>query len=133
MGWSEAATRLIGGIGDHAVAAGIRLSAEKRARRAGAAAVEADHVRPFLDAHAAPAPGWSAAALARIARVPEMARPAVRRRAEANALEAGTVEITLEAVEAAIGEALDAMQRTMRSGGHGSEPDGKERDHGAGG
>ncbi len=133
MIWSEAATRLIGGIGDPAVAAGIRLSAEKRARRAGAAAVEVDHVRPFLDAHAAPAPGWNAAALARIARVPEAVRPAVRRRAEANALESGAVEITLEAVEAAVGEALDAMQRTMRSGGHGSRPDGKERDHGAGG
>ncbi|MEK7245816.1 MAG: universal stress protein [Pseudomonadota bacterium] len=133
MVWSEAATQLIGGVGDSTVASGIRLGAEKRARRAGAATVEVDHVRPFLDAHAAPAPGWSAAALARIARVPEMARPAVRRRAEANALEAGAVEITLEAVEAAIGEALDAMQRTMRSGGHGSRPDGKERDHGAGG
>ncbi|MBI2977285.1 MAG: universal stress protein [Rhodospirillales bacterium] len=132
MSWSETATQLIAGISDPAVAAGIRLSAEKRARRASAATVGVDHVRPFLDTHAAPAPEWSAAALARIARVPEVVRPAVRQRAEADALEAGAVEVTLEAVEAAIGEAREAMQRTMRSGGHGSRRGEKELDHGAG-
>lgn len=126
MSWSETATQLIGGIGDPTAAAGIRLSAEKRARRAGAATVGVDHVRPFLDACGAPAPGWSAAALARIARVPEMVRPAVRRRAEADAVEAGAVEITLDGVEVAIREAREAMQRTMRSGGHGSQLGEKE-------
>jgi nucleotide-binding universal stress UspA family protein len=132
MSWSETATQLIAGIGDPAVAAGIRLSAEKRARRMGAAMVGVDHVCPFLEAHAAPAPGWSAAALARIARVPKVVRPAVRQRVEADALEAGAVEVTLEAVETAIGEAREAMQRTMRSGGHGSRRGEKKLDHGAG-
>jgi nucleotide-binding universal stress UspA family protein len=131
--WSEAATRLVGEIDDPAVAAAIRLNAEKCARRAGAAAVEVVHVRPFLETHAAPPPGWNAAALARIAKIPAMVRPAVRRRAEAAAIEAGTDAVTLEAAEAAITESLDAMQRTMRSGGHGSRLDGKERDRDASG
>ncbi|MBI4182593.1 MAG: universal stress protein [Proteobacteria bacterium] len=88
---------------------------------------------PAVAACAAPEPGWSAAALARLARVPEPVRPALRRRAEAAALEAGTAEITLEAMEAAIAEGRLAMKQTMRSGGHRSRRGGKERDHGAGG
>jgi nucleotide-binding universal stress UspA family protein len=134
FGWSEAATQMMGGIGNSAAAAGVRLSAEKRARRAGAAMVGVDHVRPFLDAHAVAAPRWTAAALARIAQVPEMVRPAVRRRAEAAALEAGSVEVTSEALEASIADARCAMRRTMCSGGHGLRRRGEEgEDHDAGG
>ncbi len=133
ISWSEEATRLIDGIGDSAIATGIRLSVEKRARRAGSAMVDAAHVRPFLDSYTGPAPRWSAAALARIGRVPAIVRAAVRRRAEANAIETGASEITMELVEAAIAEARSAMQQTMRSGGHGARRTTEEPGHGAGG
>ncbi len=46
VGWSAGAQALLGGVGD--MAASIRLRAEKRARRDGAATVTPDHVRPFL-------------------------------------------------------------------------------------
>lgn len=131
IGWSEAAAQLIEEIDSPTIAAGVRLSAEKRARRAGAATVGVDHVRPFLDAPAAAAPEWNAAALARIAAVPEIVRPALRRRAEACVLEAGSGEVTLEAVEAAIADARCAMQLTMRSGGHGSQRRREEKNRGA--
>jgi len=116
--WSAEAARLLKAVGDPAAGTSIRLRAEKRARRAEATVVEAAHVRPFLDESAAPAPNWNAAALARLARVPDMVRGATRRRVEAHALEAGASEIGAEIVEAAIADGRDAMDRAMRAGGH---------------
>jgi hypothetical protein len=75
-------------------------------------------VRPFLEAAAPSAPRWSAAALARLARVPEMVRRAVRLRVEAAVEESGSTEVTLEAVEATLADSRKAMHRTMRAGGH---------------
>jgi nucleotide-binding universal stress UspA family protein len=115
--WSDEATALLEGLEESAAAA-VRLRAEKRARRASAATVEARHVRPFLDAAGPSAPRWSAAALARLARVPEMVRRAARSRVEAAVEEAGHSEVTLEAVEAALADSRKTMQRTMRAGGH---------------
>ncbi|MFQ5774493.1 MAG: universal stress protein [Kiloniellaceae bacterium] len=116
--WSQEAARILDPVGDPTANASIRLRAEKRARRAGAKVVQADHVRPFLEESAAPAPAWSAAALARLARVPEMVRGSVRRRVEAHALEAGSTEVSIEIVESAIDEALGVMAGAMRTGGH---------------
>jgi nucleotide-binding universal stress UspA family protein len=129
--WSDAAARLVDAVGDPGTTAGIRLRAEKRARREGAAVVAPEHVRPFLDPEAAPAPAWSAGALARLARVPELVRTSVRGRIEALAQEAGVAEVTLEIAETAIAESRRAMDRAMRAGGHTSDrSDGG--DHGQG-
>jgi len=116
--WSRAAARLLDKIGDPSVNASMRLRAEKRARRAKSKEVLAEHVQPFLDDEAGPAPVWGAAALARLARVPDMVRNPVRRRIEAHAREAGAAEITVAIVEAGIAESRRAMEGSMRDGGH---------------
>jgi nucleotide-binding universal stress UspA family protein len=116
--WSPEASVLLDSIGDATLAAGIRLRAEKRARRATAEEVLPDHVRPFLDMDAGAALPWSAAALARLARVPDMVRGSLRRRIEAHASEAGAAEVTEGIVEAAIEESRRVMTRAMRTGGH---------------
>ncbi len=118
LDWSDGANALIAKIGDASVVTSIRLRAEKRARRDAAAEVTADHVRPFLDETEAPAPVWTAAALARLARVPEMVRGSVRRRVEAEAAVSGVTEVTPEIVEATIEESRKVMEQAMRAGGH---------------
>jgi nucleotide-binding universal stress UspA family protein len=116
VGWSAGAQALLGGVGDAAMAASIRLRAEKRARREDARTVTAEHVRPFLDDQVAPALTWTAAALARLARVPEMVRETVRGRVEASARERGVTEITLEVAEAGLARAKRALEEAMASG-----------------
>jgi len=128
IAWSDDARALIETVGDPSVAVSVRLRAEKRARRAGAELVAPDHVRPFLES--AEALAWSAAALARLARVPEMVRPMVRRRIEDAARDGGASEITLDLVEAALERSRSAMGGAMRSGGH---PGGKGGDQGGAG
>jgi nucleotide-binding universal stress UspA family protein len=118
LAWSEEAARLLQTVGDPSVHTSIRLRAEKRARRAKSKEVMAEHVRPFLEDEASPAPVWSAAALARLARAPDMVRNPLRRRVEAQAREAGTTEITVETVEAGIAESRRVMEGAMRGGGH---------------
>jgi nucleotide-binding universal stress UspA family protein len=118
LAWSEQAARLLETVGDPSVNTSIRLRAEKRARRAKSSEVMAEHVRPFLEDEATPAPVWSAAALARLARVPDMVRNPVRRRVEAEAREQGVQEITAETVEDGIAESRRVMDGSMRAGGH---------------
>ncbi len=118
MNWSGAAARLLERVGDPSVNTSIRLRAEKRARRAQSTEVLTEHVRPFLEDESGPAPVWAAAALARLARVPDMVRNPVRRRIEAHAREASAAEITVEIVEAGIAESRSAMEGSMRDGGH---------------
>jgi hypothetical protein len=118
LGWSEAAKELLAGNGDPLLASSIRLSAEKRCRREHGAEVLPEHVQPFLDSAANPAPVWSAAALARLTRVPEMVRSAVRRRVEAAAAEAGLNDISLELAERAMAESRAAMGQALETGGH---------------
>ncbi|MDP6708362.1 MAG: universal stress protein [Alphaproteobacteria bacterium] len=118
--WDEAAVALIDAIDDAAAARNVRLRAEKAARRQGDGRVTADHVRKFLE-NVAPgeeALDWSAAALARLARVPEMMRDATRQRIEAVARQQGASEIDLEVVEAGLVEARKAMAEAMSKGGH---------------
>jgi nucleotide-binding universal stress UspA family protein len=118
LSWSREAARLRERIGDPSVSTSVRLRAEKRARRAKSKEVLAEHVRPFLEDEAGPAPVWGAAALARLSRVPDMVRNPVRRRIEAHAREAGATEITVEIVETGIAESRRAMEGAMRDGGH---------------
>jgi nucleotide-binding universal stress UspA family protein len=118
MTWSAEAERLLASVGDPSVNTSVRLRAEKRARRTGAKEVTKDHVGPFLAETAAPAIVWRAEALARLARVPEMVRGSVRRRAEAHAQESGAPDVTLAIVEGAIEEGRAIMHGAMRVGGH---------------
>jgi nucleotide-binding universal stress UspA family protein len=118
MGWSDEARTMLEKNGDPSLCASIRLSAEKRARREGAGAVDVSHVQPFIDGGAAPAPVWEAAALARLSRVPEMVRNMVRRRVEAYAVEAGQPRISLQLAEEVMSESRKAMGGVMQQGGH---------------
>jgi nucleotide-binding universal stress UspA family protein len=117
IAWSGEASRLADAVEDASLAATVRLSAEKRARREGADEVAPDHVQPFLEAEGAL--HWSAAALARLARVPAMVREPARRRIEASAREAGASEVSLEIVEEGLAESRQAMGQAMVDGGHG--------------
>jgi hypothetical protein len=107
--WSDEATGLLAREPNAAVAGNVRLRAEKRARRQSSDEVLAEHVQPFLDDQGRPTPPWSAAALARLARVPEMIRDVVATRIEASARDRGAAEITLEIAEQAIAETRRAM------------------------
>ena len=130
--WSDAAERLVAKVGDPAAVNSIRLRVEKRARRDGASEILANHVQPFIDAGAAPAPVWNAAALARINRVPDMVRNQVRRRAEDHAYDAGAAEVDTDCVEAAIAQSRQAMESMMTSGGHKLGIGPGKKDYGAG-
>ena len=116
--WSAEAMRLLDGVADTSLAATVRLRAEKRARRDDAVVVLEEHVRPFLEDDGVLSMTWTAAALARLARVPEMVRGSVKRRIEVNARDAGLGEVTLEAVEDGLAESRCVMESTMGAGGH---------------
>ncbi|MBI4273938.1 MAG: universal stress protein, partial [Rhizobiales bacterium] len=116
--WTAAAKALVESHSDASAAADIRLRAEKRAQRNGADEVTTDHVQPFLGTQTDVLPTWVAAALARLNRVPEMAREAVRKRAEAHARDAGNAEVTTETVEAALADSRMVMEQVMHAGGH---------------
>ncbi len=118
LAWSKDAKALLDRVGDPIAASSVRLGAEKRARRDGAVEVGPEHVRPFLEEGAAETPEWDSAALARLSRVPEMVRGAVRRRAEAYAVEAKAERVSLEVAEDAITESKQAMGGAMHAGGH---------------
>lgn len=118
LDWTADAEALLARHADSAEAATIRLRAEKKARHDGAASVEAAHVEGFLADAEAGAPAWTAAARARLARVPEMVRPALRRRTEDLARESALQEITDQLVERAIIDSRAAMADQMALGGH---------------
>jgi Zn-dependent oligopeptidase len=115
--WRREAEKLLATVPESA-RQGIRLRAEKKARRAAAAAVTAAHVAAFLGAQAAPPMRWAAAALARLAKVPEPVRDDARARIEAVVRGRGDTEVTLETAEAGFAEARQAMHEAMRAGGH---------------
>lgn len=118
--WSPQAEVLANSGGDASTVSAIRLRAEKRARRDGADTVLPAHVQPFL-AVSSPA-RWSAAALARLAQVPEMVRDMVRQSTEAEAADTAATEITPEILETVIAASRRKMERTMQSGGHPAPP-----------
>ncbi len=116
--WSKQALALVDAIESPALAANIRLRAEKFAKREGAGEVEACHVRKFLGGDGAPSFEWSAAALARLTRVPEAMRDPTRARIEAVARGRRATEVTPEIVEAGLADARKAMHEAMKAGGH---------------
>ncbi len=116
--WSDAAEAEIAKLEDPSQVAGIRLRAEKRARREGAKEVGAEHVRAFVEAPTEATLPWAAAALARLTRVPEAMRDRTRARIEDVARQQGAAEVTLQIVELGLEEARKAMHEAMVKGGH---------------
>ena len=109
LAWSEAAEKLLDTVADDAVADNIRLRAIKRARRDHSGKVMPKHVTPFLDLADSERPTWSAAALARVTKVPQMVRETVKAGIEDLALERELTEISLELAEEGVAEARKAM------------------------
>jgi len=119
VSWSDDANKLLETVTDAAVADNIRLRAVKRARRDKALEVCVRHVTPFLDLADDDAPKWSAAALARLAKVPEMVRTTVRMEVEDLARERNLNPIPLDLAEEAITEVRKTMCPIPETGGEG--------------
>jgi nucleotide-binding universal stress UspA family protein len=107
--WSKAAEKLLATVADSAITDNIRLRAIKRARRDHSDTVMPKHVTPFLDLADSDRPTWSAAALARVAKVPAMVRETVKAGIEDLALERNLKDISLELAEEGVAEARKAM------------------------
>ena len=107
--WSKTAEKLMETIADEAVADNIRLRAVKRARRDKSAEVKPKHVRPFLDLADDDGPAWSAAALARLARVPAMVRDKVKDDVADIARERELSDVSLDLAEEVIAEIRKSM------------------------
>ncbi len=107
--WSKTAEELMETVADEAVADNIRLRAVKRARRDKSKQVKPKHVRPFLDLADDDCPAWSAAALARLARVPAMVRDKVKDDVDDIARERELSDISLELAEEVIAKIRESM------------------------
>ena len=115
VAWSAEATALVENYVEPAMKSGIRLRAEKRARREGSADVLAKHVSPFIDSKENAGDfTWAAAAMARLSRVPETMRDTARDRIEAAAVERGTIEISLDIAEAGLQASRKAMGKAVK-------------------
>ncbi|MBT4488636.1 MAG: universal stress protein [Rhodospirillaceae bacterium] len=124
LSWSPAAERLLETVAEPAVADNIRLRAIKRARRDHGGTVMPKHVTPFLDLAASDRPNWTAAALARVAKVPEMVRESVKAGIEDLALERDLKEVSLELAEEGVAEARKAMCPVPEAKAPDEKPDG---------
>jgi len=127
MRWSDEAVALLRTVEDLSVRGNLSMRAEKKARQEKCEAVEAKHIKPFLDAEApdsaAAAAGlpdsseihWQAAALARLMRVPEgFMRDRCKQSVENFAVQNGHAEITLEVAENGLKQARGEMEKTMK-------------------
>ncbi|MCP4983562.1 MAG: universal stress protein [Gammaproteobacteria bacterium] len=131
--WSDEATLLLRTVEDLSLRGNLSMRAEKKARAEKSGAVEAAHIRQFLqdtpvaesslpqDQQGQPADNlelhWQAAATARLMRVPRgFMRNKSKQRIEHYALANSLTEITLETVEAGLAEARKAMGQSMDGG-----------------
>ncbi len=116
--WSDAAKKRLLEIDDLTLRGNLSMRAEKKARQEGSRQVDVHHIEPFLEVpDLSEKPHWEAAALARLARVPEgFMRDAARQRIEACAARQGLPVITLETAEQGLAEARKAMERQMKGG-----------------
>src|SRR5574340_383623 len=132
MRWSDEAVALLRSVADLSVRGNLSMRAEKKARQEKSAAVQVQHIRPFLDTESpevpqssvlspAQLPGlselhWQAAALARLMRVPEgFMRDSCKQRIEDFARQNGQREITLEVAENGLKLARGEMEKTMKA------------------
>src|SRR5574340_475751 len=132
MRWSDEAVALLRSVADLSVRGNLSMRAEKKARQEKSAAVQVQHIRPFLDTESpevpqssvlspAQLPGlselhWQAAALARLMRVPEgFMRDSCKQRIEAFARQHGHREITLDVAEKDRKLARGEMEKTMKA------------------
>jgi len=115
--WSTKAQALLDKIQDQSLTENIRLRAEKRTIQAGSGTVEVSHVQHFLRPNEAATDEltWTAAALARLSRVPEPMRDGTRGRIEGVARQRRVSEISMEIVEAGLNDARREMQKAMGS------------------
>ncbi len=119
MRWDSDATQLLMGVEDLALRGNLSMRAEKRARGERSNRVTIEHIRPFVEDEGAPTERtlqWSAAALARLSRVPEgFMRDSSKARIETHAREQDLDEISLEVAEAGLEQARKAMQEQTNS------------------
>ncbi|VAX05354.1 Universal stress protein, partial [hydrothermal vent metagenome] len=114
MRWSNGATALLLTVDDLSLRGNLSMRAEKKARQENSATVEMTHIAPFIDSpvsdnEAAPI-HWQAAALARLARVPEgFMRDSSKQRIEEYARTLHTSDISLKVAEAGLQQAREAM------------------------
>ncbi|MCK5166157.1 MAG: PCP reductase family protein, partial [Rhodospirillaceae bacterium] len=109
VAWSDGARALLQTLEPH-LANNISFRAEKRARRDGATLIMPEHVAPFLQEDDAIAKiSWDAAALARLARVPEKMRERVKFHVEETAHEQGIQKVDFDMAEKVISD----IRRTM--------------------
>ena len=125
MRWSDEAVALLRTVEDLSVRGNLSMRAEKKARQEKCGAVEAKHIKPFLDTEipegaqsSVPGPlepHWQAAALARLMRVPEgFMRDSCKQSIENFARQNGHAEITLEVAENGLKLARGEMEKTMQ-------------------
>ena len=125
MRWSDEAVALLLTVEDLSVRGNLSMRAEKKARQEKCAAVEAKHIKPFLDSESPEIPQssvlspaqlhWQAAALARLMRVPEgFMRDSCKKTIENFAQQNGHDEITLEVAENGLKLARGEMEKTMK-------------------
>lgn len=125
MRWSDEAVALLRTVEDLSVRGNLSMRAEKKARQEKSGAVEAKHIKPFLDTEmpegaqsSVISPSelhWQAAALARLMRVPEgFMRDSCKKTVENFARQNGHDQITLEVAENGLKLARGEMEKTMK-------------------
>ena len=108
--WDEDATKLLMSVKDLSLRGNLSMRAEKRARGEKSNLVTLAHISYFVDSN------WSAAALARLAQVPEgFMRDSSKKRIEEYAQNSAESEITLEVAEAGLEQARNMMEEAMKS------------------
>ncbi|SEH07281.1 universal stress protein [Candidatus Venteria ishoeyi] len=109
MQWTAAAKELLNTIKDESLRSNLALRAEKKARAENTYCVDTAHLAAFLETEPAPL-HWQAAALARLARVPEgFMRDMSKQRIEDYAKTQQAEEITLELAEAGLAQSRQVM------------------------
>lgn len=120
LAWSDQALALLAKC-EPSQHAAVNLRAEKHAKREGAARVEVEHVRPFVEIEDEKEEGgdstgeliWNATALARLVHVPETMREATKERIEQAARDAGVDKVDMNIVERGLEKARAAMNQAM--------------------
>jgi len=123
MRWTSEATARLLSIDDLSLRGNLSMRAEKKARQENSVRVEISHIDAFIDVPTSDnetpdtAPlHWQAAALARLARVPEgFMRDTSKQRVEQYARDTNASSISLNVAEAGLAHARESMTEQMSS------------------